>query len=192
MKKNMVKGIIGALLVFGLALFTACDSDGDKGNGGGSVSGEQVYESDGTTPYTGDATVVIRLYDSNENREEVTVGKITGGKLTLTLPTTVEDKYLSSLPSSSESMTVTPDGVKSMTASFYLENGTYLEYKKAGAYSNYMYFTEAATVKGSYTYGDVTMTYNISAQKGWNIIYGTSTSATTTPISGLKWTLSDY
>jgi hypothetical protein len=54
-----------------------------------------------------------------------------------------------------------------------------------------MYLSEAVTVKGSSAYDDVTMTYNISAQKGWNKIYSTSTSATTTPISGLKWTLRD-
>jgi hypothetical protein len=101
------------------------------------------------------------------------VGSITDGKLTLNMPddtdfTTWAGSYLSS---DLYGVALTPGSARLILANFRIQS-------EAGglSYCNtdntdfiaYAYFTEAATVSGTDSYGD---TVDISAHAGWNKIY---------------------
>jgi hypothetical protein len=188
-------------------------------SGGGSVpeTNAQVYWRDGKQ-YTGSGTVKLMYWgegDSN-GKSIATVGTVTDGKLTLSLPAIIPDQYLvygedwmKQIPA----LTITPADVQfgtSMGFDIFYENsqkGFYFGKETSDTHDDvsYMYFSKAAKISGnsSNTSEDgvtQTQSMNIDAKAGWNKIYSsylqsgnTRTVTYTTDLSkvpsGLKWTI---
>lgn len=188
---------------------------------GVSETNAQVYYED-SPAYSGSAKVYIEVYNEI-TRESVYLeaGSITGGKLTLKLPASVEDKYLmdSSALNGEDGVqiTVTPATVKIGNGSLYVSYGDeyrdlYYEKETEDGYSDimYMYFSEAAKATGSYSdsYSEdgysvtINVNININGTKGWNKIYSSGTKTNTgytqtvtsdlSKASGLKWYVDIY
>jgi hypothetical protein len=178
----------------------------DLGSGSVPESNAPVYYQDGKE-YTGNGTVKLVCWDGEKEVEGPIVGTVTGGKLTLNLPSSVSNEYLTEASGMFENIpeiTVTPgDVLIDMGMSFYLFEGdeklASIE-KKSGDASHsvmYRYFSKAATIKGTFiTVGNYPRTYNFDARTGWNAIYrhdAENEDIWTTDLSkvpsGLKWTI---
>jgi hypothetical protein len=183
-------------------------------NGSGSLPEKdaQVYWGDGEA-YTGNGTVKLTYWDE-EKTEEISIadaGTVTGGKLTLNLPSSVPSQHLTRASESLGGMpgiTVTPNDVQTyMTRLSLFEGDTLLDRinlvkeSENTSYSiNYWYFSKAATIIGTVTDRGTTATLNISAKAGWNAVSqdysgsesgGTMTMATdlSKVPSDIKWTI---
>jgi hypothetical protein len=170
------------------------DDTNPSGGNDFTVADAQVYQilSNNTIgdAYNGSGTVKIG---------DLTVGSVTGGKLTYTLPAPVSSQYLTAI--SDIGFTVSPSNVKGI-----LMEGTALLYSGSTRIGGlvlakiegstihgilYWYFDSAVKITGS---SDGT-TMSIDANAGWNkiYVYGTQTSGTyTTNLSNvpsdMKWT----
>jgi hypothetical protein len=194
-------GFLVSVLTFGM-IVGGCDNGGGDDNGGGSnipTSGVQIYQEDGNA-YTGNFAVKMEVWESGD-RTYLPAGTITNGKLTLTLPASIEGKYLMDMSSiAPPGITVSPSDVKGTggSNSYYVFDGE----KRIGNidYTDgaddtvvYMYATKAATITGTYT-GDgqsYTATYNVTLRAGWNQMWGHSIDNVITAKSDLSGLPSD-
>jgi hypothetical protein len=210
MKKKTIRFALCSLsLSLILTLFPGCDTNGGTGEEEGTtvtmVTNEQVYRPDGTL-YNGNGTVKI-AYDWNDQIPSylpVDGGKVTGGKLTLSLPATVDNQYLESF-SGNPGVTVSPADIQGMEVEeFDLVDGEtiYYFYKKHNQTNSgiiYLYASKAGTITGKEAEGHTT--YNLTLKKGWNATYwhsevrdnGNRISTMTTDLSNvpkdMKWVL---
>ncbi|MDR2053904.1 MAG: hypothetical protein LBP80_10875 [Treponema sp.] len=174
----------------------------------------QVYYLDGSTAFTGSGTVNLASWDDSAKDYVVIAqaGTVTDGKLTLNMPKTLDDKYLYSLGEMMpDGVTVSPADVKSrqeVNIYIYYEesriNGLYYGDLSgtAGYRVQYMYFSKAATIKGSYEYpyetdrdGNAVTTVrnnlDISVKAGWNLVYTSMTMPNKTNTTGTATTTTD-
>jgi hypothetical protein len=172
------------------------------------VTNAQVYQENETLPYTGSGTVKIG---------DLTVGSVTGGKLTYTLPATISNSYLMDIVSfHSSDVSVSNPNAKMLASEAYAANlytgntliGGLAPMKTVGSTGYeilYWYFNQACSITGTDRYTDEddgsvrTSTYSINASAGWNkiYVYGTQLSgtATTNPSnfpSDLKWVFASF
>ncbi|MDR0562543.1 MAG: hypothetical protein LBG73_07615 [Spirochaetaceae bacterium] len=171
------------------------------------------YPAGAATLYTENATVKLSL--GQENRE---VGVIAHGKLTITLPETLEDELLTPLSYSfsDSGFTITPADAQGISSDFVLfdgdeEIGVLILEKTSVSMSaykydsvRYMYFPQETAIAGTVQSESGSLGVQINARPGWNPIYtgiimtmspdtsgGMSTIVTsdvTQVPSGLKWT----
>jgi hypothetical protein len=173
-------------------------------------SNAQVYHEDGSA-YTGNSTVYARIWTADlASLIELPAGSITAGKLTLNLPSTIDDTYLTSADIYEMlGYTVTPHGLRLTEVSLGIvaEDGyrNSLSFQKdSGTDSygvNYLYCSQAGTITGTVDYyGSFIENINITAKAGWNRVYwrleqgnGTQTYTVTSDLSSLpgdlKWTI---
>jgi hypothetical protein len=159
------------------------------------VSNQQVYEmNDNGTLYTGSGTVKIA-------GGAITVGSITNGKLTFTLPSTVPSQYLYAFSEYMPSgITISPSNARGLSNEGDIgvyDGNRIIDYlflmKTEGSTMHVVenwYFDRAAKITGS---SDGT-TASVDAHVGWNKIYMNSTPSSTTITanstnvpSGMKW-----
>jgi hypothetical protein len=146
---------------------TGTKNDGGNTGGPSKVTGEQVYvDFNGTTPYSGTAQDVTGTIHGNGSHELGKVGTISAdGKLTLTLPATVDEEKLASY-----------EDAKSGGLSMYVGE-TNLRLAKSQNQNDWLSF--------AYTNKDVA-----GFKKGWNYqVWGGGSPIT--DISGYKWVVAD-
>jgi hypothetical protein len=168
------------------------------------VTNAQVYLEDETSSYTGSGTVKIG---------GLTVGSVTGGKLTFTLPSQVSSQYLTDISNVLTGFTVSPSNAKGIvlegTAELYSGNtpiGYFGLMKTEGntLYAVfYWYFDSAVKITGNKSMSGSFRTMSIDASTGWNKIYyvttesgSTNTGTITTDLnnvpSDLKWVFASF
>jgi hypothetical protein len=178
----------------------------------------QVYDEDGSTASTVNGTVKMAVYDSTEEPTYIPVGTITNGKLTLTLPATIDAQYLSTFDPEEmgiPDITVNPSTINVLPGvTLQLFNGEeeigYLSYEKEGNNKDeyreieYWYFDKPGTAIGTQQAGESgTITVNITVpHAGWIPIqvietetensWTTTTTTTIDNLSGYQWILSRY
>jgi hypothetical protein len=168
---------------------TGGTSSGD-GTGGISETNVQVYYADGS-PYNGNNTVYISLYDGSGTPDYPQVGSITGGLLTFNLPATIDAKYLKSasedvppgviVSPGTLKVTPAPDGL--YAGILYINDGgvyyplSYGKETNVGGYNGYtgiiyMYASGAGTIQGTFTDsgGGGVLSFDITGTAGWNRI----------------------
>jgi hypothetical protein len=152
------------LLLAMIFTLTGCPADADENppSDPSKVEGADIYLLDLTTKYSGTGTaqdVTGKVASSNDIGKIGTISK--EGKLTLSLPATVDDSKLSSMGDfKAGSLTISPS----------------LELKKSGTdIITLMYINKDVSDEG------------VSVKKGWN--YMLSTNLPTTDISGYKWVI---
>jgi hypothetical protein len=201
----------------GTITFTKVTSDTSKPDpvpGGDTitVTNEQVYQrsDDGVVggTYNGSGTVKMGYSVKKSDRVYVEIGKITGGRLSFTLPATASEQYLypilEDMPSG---ITVSPSDARLAIVDFYFFDDSnreigYLSFGETYHQVGYLYFDREVTMNGTGigTNGDgspFSQTWSINARKGWNkayVVYAVSPpwgSTVTTDLSkvpsGLKW-----
>jgi hypothetical protein len=168
---KFITGMLGVSLVLGM-MTIGCEQDSGGGGGGSgnedvTVADEQVYQEDFSTPYTGSGTVKIG---------DISVGSVTGGKLTFELPSSVPSQYLDSLSEGMLSgITVSPSNARGISHRIALYTGnTLIGYITLGKTKenaihriDYMYFDRDCSIRGS----SDGWTYSIDASIGWNKVY---------------------
>jgi hypothetical protein len=174
-------------------------------------SNAQVYGMDGKT-YTGnDGTVNLVYWAEGSDFPEVigTAGTVTNGKLTLSLPSSVPDRYLgpgSYLTEQMPGVAITPANVQiSFDVDFIFDDSS-IGLEKGSENTRYRilywYFSKGAEITGTFsnTNRGYTQTYDVSAKAGWNRLYrsitesgNTETSTITTDLSkipsDLRWVI---
>jgi hypothetical protein len=192
---KFITEMLGVSLVLGMMMI-GCEQDSGGGGGGSgndnfTVTNAQVYQEDFSTPYTGSWTVKIG---------DISVGSVTGGKLTFELPSSVPSQYLDSFSEGVPSgITVSPSNAKSWGGEIYLfEDNTRIgslslmnpTWSTAIHQVMYLYFDRACSIIGS----SEGWTYSIDASIGWNKVYmdiapssGTITTDLSNVPSDLKW-----
>jgi hypothetical protein len=237
MKRKWLFNLVGVVLTIALAFgFAACGDAYDDDDGDGDSSSDRapatdaqlyIYESganyDSSERYAGNAKVKIRVHDQTAIDERgypapvyIDAGTIADGKLTITLPATVDGKYLENDSDILEGLTVNPTTVKLTAVDIYaytnkdeLIGPIYYEKETAGANSStirdtlsLMYFDSPATIEGSVDGGYREENYNIEGKKGWNKVherttvtadydYSISLSSSGLPTDG-KWLIRVY
>jgi hypothetical protein len=176
------------------------DGEGTKAPGGDAitVSNQQVYLEDESTPYTGSGDVKIA-------GGAITVGSITNGKLAFTLPSTVDSKYLLSFSENMPSgITLSQPDVRGITSEGDIglyDGNRIIDYlflmKTVGKTMHsitYWYFDRECSISGNAN----GLSVSINASVGWNKVYmvstesgstntGTATTNSSNFPSDLKW-----
>jgi len=152
-----------------------------------SIDEFQIYlwESPPATAFTGNGTV----YDV---RQELVLGSITNGKLTLNLPETIPDAQLELELETSEypgTVTVSPSDLKTYNLGdnegFLVDLGNnnvdFLYHVKVTGnydvvdYSTYIYANKSATISGTYSGtfpgGTFTNSWDLNLEPGWNTVW---------------------
>jgi hypothetical protein len=212
MKKNYTLVFAAGAILIVLCAFWGCSSsDDDDGpplpDGLGnetSISGEPVYNSDGTTPYDPlGAVKTIRTSPSNTGSTYSAAvaanSRIeTDGTLTLKLPdfassgvwaevdpNQLQDMGLQVNPSNARIFTVGTQGVRTDSSDLLKTNGTYT--------AEYVYADKDATVKGVLNDEAVERSVNLILRKGWNWIITAKSDpqdvTTGTPDSTYRWVI---
>jgi hypothetical protein len=169
---------------------------------------QQVYY-DNDVPYTGSAGVNFMLYYDDKESISLEAGSITGGILTLALPSSIDSQYLVDVNetiSDFPGVTASSASAKLGSGYLYMDSGSEsadLYYEKGTkdewAGIEYYYCSEAVTITGSSSdnyggYSD-TYTFDIRGKQGWNEIYvigkATDTSFTVTYTTDLSKAPSD-
>jgi hypothetical protein len=169
----MKRPVFFSMLAILLAIFISCDLANDV-SGGDIEEGFQVYfYDDPAKAYTGGGTVY-------SGEEEIILGSITGGKLTLNLPETVPYDKLSEDWQFAATVIVSADGLRTIGMDFddgfYVEDGgsgievlyNMKETKSSTDLLSYVYSNMAVTILGTETYDNVAQTWNLNLQPGWN------------------------
>jgi hypothetical protein len=197
MKRNsFILGIPAMALVFGLVLSGCPTESTDSGGEEGLPEKDaQVYQDDGTL-YTGSGTLKFteRTYDTEshnyKNEAIAEAGKVSGGKLTLSLPQPIPAAYLDEFDDY-DGITVTPKNVPYYFGGLYLFDGDAERgelflgggSENGSSYSvEYWYFPSAVTITGESTENSSSgksyiTNYNIEAKAGWNAVINSYTSS---------------
>jgi hypothetical protein len=184
-KKSMKKMLLAFTIIF-----LGCSLDDS------STMPEQVYLEDGITPYTGNG--ILKSAQAVNGRGSIDgyidMGTIVDGKITLELPSSVPEKYLSKiLENAPGTVTITPSGGKWLNVmGLSVFEGEEEKGSVGQRTSNdsvtitdsiaYRYFTQAVSISGTYLRTDfpaghplVLQNYQINARAGWNKIYSRTT-----------------
>jgi hypothetical protein len=245
MKKNL--NFLMCLAVAGLA-FVSCEKDDDKDGGSSLAGGSTITASvaDGASYNAEIDSVYAGLEWETGNKwgyDIIAKAPYKSGSFTITLPETVDAKYLYALNDEEEGIpagiTVSDETVK--TASIFefdaikggqqvgyisrssihedaledMDDEELIQIYANGIYSvQYMYANKPATIRGSFSSDDyfddldidVPINYNLSLQKGWNVVVtkatvkiNMATQSITASVdysnsepAGLKWYYSPY
>ena len=211
--------LIGSLCLGICCTFTNCGGKDDDDNSGGSPLQVNATVEEGSSYDIDEVRALIAIdeeYDEETGNyiwvgKEIAKGSYTGGKFSLNLPATVEDKYLESIEEYEEypaSISVSDRKAKGTVLAivgyksgkqigdFY--NEKYLETETSHSYYDveYIYVDRNLTITGTETDEDGdTYKYSVNMKKGWNLVYYVRTSdedsytreTTTKAQSGLKW-----
>jgi len=174
-------------VIFGFALaftFSCSSDDGDKSSGGSDVFSSlptQVYLEDGKK-FTGSGDIEFVFKNSWELVLPVSVGTIQNGKITLDLPKTIPDKYLTALDDSFYSFeNSTVQGEAKITSEAWLRaiiDGEECYLGLVGSTgeiwreAEFVYSSGSGKITGTrYIQYKGSSIYNINLSKGWNLIY---------------------
>ena len=183
---NLAKKVtLAASVMFAMALTLSCSSDDD--NGGSSFNeNSQIYKED-DTPITNDGVIKMRFTQDDEYTcaNEVEVGSVTNGVVTLDSPLPVPPEdclIISSQPPFDCSSW--PEDLKSADAEFILYEGEesmgrlemiYFEGETFRETAKYAYSKKNATItcNDSFEFEGWTETiiFNMNVKTGWNKLY---------------------
>ncbi|GHV87195.1 hypothetical protein AGMMS50255_4910 [Spirochaetia bacterium] len=141
----------------------------------------QVIDGETGGNYTGSGAVTGYLYDPSGASEwgtvptSISVGNIAGGKLTLSLPATVEASKLFALTSDG-GINVSVGDLKAALVIFKNTDESEITYKKSNNLDTveYWYFSKAANITGKVVdeYGGTSeWNYQVTGKAGWNRVY---------------------
>jgi hypothetical protein len=218
MKKNYTMVFAVVTVLIALCAFWGCSSSDDDdgpslpnaeeaGLGDVEISiaaGEQVYETNGTTPYTFAPGPVktVKTYASDTGLSYISDVVAAGseityeGKLTLKLPvfTHWDDTDVDIWHTEMEGLTANPSDVKTFhVGSFAINSGELDLGQTNGTHDvSYVYADKDATIQGVTNEDGMTFHVNLKLKKGWNSVIGGSsgsgwTMATGTPDGTYKW-----
>jgi hypothetical protein len=166
----------------------------------------QIYQSDGTTPYSGNGSVMIWVGHSGKYTG-VPAGSVTDGKLTLNLSASVDSDYLAAVSEDFPGVTIDSDAVGDMDTKILLAEGDNdlnpkeirLLDSTGEVFILFGYCDKAFTVTGTNSDGDKPEIYQINAKAGWNRFYMRESESNRTyktdlsdvPVDDLKWVLKE-
>ncbi|GHT51259.1 hypothetical protein AGMMS49982_08210 [Bacteroidia bacterium] len=207
MKKIKNVFLLAAMAVS--AGFVGCNNEDDGESAGGGSKADGSFEIKATVSTEG-VTTADSVTLEIERGEVLAKGTYVNGVLTITLPATLDSKYLSPIGNLGEGVTVSDPQTK-----WYEDDDDAIIYawKNGTKVGDFEYGYEAGTAGPFYVDKDVTITgtstntsgdwtlitnYSVSLKKGWNIVVfpdwsenataktNTRTKTTTIP-QGLKW-----
>jgi hypothetical protein len=198
-----------AAFICAVTVFTGCNKDDDEGETNSITSISATVESGSS--YNSSIDTVKAVVDINNVYFTIASGSYSNGGFSISLPKTVDDKYL-------EKMTTDmPEGITvsdSQTKGCGIELKGYKSNKALGIFQYtltndadagnegaYVYVDKNVTIIGSYSESlwGITMkeVYDLSLKKGWNIVYMQTTASeadmsatikiSNEKITGLKW-----
>lgn len=201
-----------AVFVCTATIFAACNKDEDEGS---AVTINATVE-DGAS-YATSIDDVKAVISDGDSLLFVASGNYTNGGFSLTLPKSVDEKYLSVLNADMpEGITISDSTVKGSGVNFYgyksgeivgiFQNGK-MENEMFTADESYIFVDGNISISGSSNETEdllgalinVKINYDLTLKKGWNLVYLNMTPVlseteismtmdiSNTPISGLKW-----
>jgi hypothetical protein len=204
-----------AAFIFAATIFTGCNKDEDEGS---AVTINATVE-DGASYATSIDDVKAIIEDGDSILFVAASGNYTNGGFSLTLPKSVDVKYLSVMDTDMpEGITISDSKVKGSGVNFYgyksgeivgmFQNGK-MENEMFTAVESYIFVDGNITISGSSSETEdllgmpitVKTNYNLKLKKGWNLVYLNMTPVlseteismtmdiSNTQISGLKWYL---
>ncbi len=211
MKKIKNVFLLAAMAVSAVT-FTACDKENENENENNNTQ-QSITEIKATVSTEGVPTTVDSVtfeVKGNDGSRAVTKGTYINGALTVTLPTTLESKYLSTIDDFGTGVTVSDRTAKMYEddddANIYVwKDGIKVgefRYGNATGDAGLHYVDKDVTITGTATETEddgwtYIYNFNISLKRGWNIVFFTdsenettkthTSNVTTTVPSGLKW-----